>query len=82
MENNNYLTTGELITGLFKISLPIIVSNLLQSVLEIVDRVAKSWRQSFTEKSPSTPKDSCSAPANYFPVISKCAFYGTWYEQN
>ena len=37
MENDNYLTKGELITGLFTISLPIIVSNLLQSVLEIVD---------------------------------------------
>jgi len=37
VENDNYLTKGELITGLFTISLPIIVSNLLQSVLEIVD---------------------------------------------
>ena len=37
MENDNYLTKGELITGLFAISLPKIASNLLQSVLEIVD---------------------------------------------
>jgi putative MATE family efflux protein len=37
MENDNYLTQGNLLKGLFTISLPIIVSNLLQSVLEIVD---------------------------------------------
>ncbi|MDP2796137.1 MAG: MATE family efflux transporter [Methanoregula sp.] len=37
MDNDNYLTKGQLIKGLFTISLPIIVSNLLQSVLEIVD---------------------------------------------
>lgn len=37
VENDNYLTQGSIIKGLFTISLPIIVSNLLQSVLEIVD---------------------------------------------
>ena len=37
MDNDNYLTNGDLVKGLFLISLPIIVSNLLQSVLEIVD---------------------------------------------
>jgi putative MATE family efflux protein len=37
MENDNYLTQGNILKGLFTISLPIIVSNLLQSVLEIAD---------------------------------------------
>ena len=37
MDNDNYLTKGDLVKGLFTISLPIIVSNMLQSVLEIVD---------------------------------------------
>jgi putative MATE family efflux protein len=37
VDNDNYLTKGDLVKGLFVISLPIIVSNLLQSVLEIVD---------------------------------------------
>ena len=33
----NYLTQGHLFSGLITISLPIIASNLLQSVLEVVD---------------------------------------------
>jgi putative MATE family efflux protein len=35
--NAYYLTEGPLLAGLFAISLPIIASNLLQSVLEVVD---------------------------------------------
>ena len=38
MENDNYLPKGELTKGLFSLSLPIIASNLCQSVPEIVDR--------------------------------------------
>ncbi|MDD1685068.1 MAG: MATE family efflux transporter [Methanoregula sp.] len=36
-DTDNYLTEGRLLSGLFTISLPIIASNLLQSVLEVVD---------------------------------------------
>jgi putative MATE family efflux protein len=36
-DTDNYLTEGNLLAGLFTISLPIIASNLLQSVLEMVD---------------------------------------------
>ena len=37
MNSTNYLTEGHLFRGLITISLPIIASNLLQSVLEVVD---------------------------------------------
>ena len=37
MDSKNYLTQGQLFRGLITISLPIIASNLLQSVLEVVD---------------------------------------------
>lgn len=37
MDSKNYLTQGQLFYGLITISLPIIASNLLQSVLEVVD---------------------------------------------
>jgi hypothetical protein len=37
VNSTNYLTEGHLFRGLITISLPIIASNLLQSVLEVVD---------------------------------------------
>jgi Na+-driven multidrug efflux pump len=37
VDSKNYLTQGQLFRGLITISLPIIASNLLQSVLEVVD---------------------------------------------
>jgi putative MATE family efflux protein len=37
VDSKNYLTQGQLFYGLITISLPIIASNLLQSVLEVVD---------------------------------------------
>jgi len=37
VDTQNYLTEGHLLRGLITISLPIIASNLLQSVLEVVD---------------------------------------------
>lgn len=37
MKNADYLTEGHLFRGLITISLPIVASNLLQSVLEVVD---------------------------------------------
>jgi len=37
LNSTNYLTEGHLLRGLLTISLPIIASNLLQSVLEVVD---------------------------------------------